>query len=436
MGAYAYLQLRPKRSLIKPIVVERTLFSRKTEVPFAWYLLFGPEDFEAKTGLAADVSAALKRARRRLEALRPHATEELAEVLERFLERLSKEKPSARFVLNADELRFSKSELTAPARWFASLEEKKLTRALVKKGERFFEDGVFWLDDDDEDDVWLDVDEEADLAIGWPSDTKDQELLGKKAVTPEPPPRAKSVELEQLLAAVRERPSELAPRLVYADALTAAGDPRGEFITLACQPSLGRKPARRLSDLRAQLLPELVAPFAPARVTFTNGFAAEATFEGPPTGPIPNPEAWKTIHTLVFRGGAAVLADPAFQSARRVYLHGADLLTAVELRSRVPFQSIVLLAEPSISAWHALRMTEYFPFVLEVCVGGFSVWLPDGARQLVESRPEIHLRKRSLDLDKLAPLTPEEQRARRAQWDAPARGAQLPGARYDDQYLQ
>lgn len=39
----------------------------------------------------------------------------------------------------------------------------------------------------------------------------------------------------QLLAAIAASPDDDAPRLVYADALSAAGDVRGEFIALQCR---------------------------------------------------------------------------------------------------------------------------------------------------------------------------------------------------------
>src|SRR5205814_2311862 len=124
---------------------------------------------------------------------------------------------------------------------------------------------------------------------------------------------------------------------------------------------------------------------------------------------------WKTVHTLAIRGGADALRDPAFQNVQRVSLSGDDVLRLVELRTRLPVRSICINASASNMAWRSLGLTDYFPSLLEVHIASPSVWLPDGAKSLVELRPELNLRSGPLiPFSKLAPLTGEQQAVRRA----------------------
>lgn len=54
----------------------------------------------------------------------------------------------------------------------------------------------------------------------------------------------------ELLAAIIARPQDLEARLVWADMLSAQGDPRGEFIALQCQPDPSEPQKKRLALLR------------------------------------------------------------------------------------------------------------------------------------------------------------------------------------------
>ena len=56
-----------------------------------------------------------------------------------------------------------------------------------------------------------------------------------------------------LLAAIAEAPDDDAPRLVYADLLTARGDPRGELIVLQCRKAAGDSNARLTKRVEAML---------------------------------------------------------------------------------------------------------------------------------------------------------------------------------------
>jgi uncharacterized protein (TIGR02996 family) len=57
---------------------------------------------------------------------------------------------------------------------------------------------------------------------------------------------------EELLTAVYQNPTEDSPRLVYADFLTEAGDPYGEFIQLQLQPNPTKAATRRINALLSQ----------------------------------------------------------------------------------------------------------------------------------------------------------------------------------------
>jgi uncharacterized protein (TIGR02996 family) len=69
-------------------------------------------------------------------------------------------------------------------------------------------------------------------------------------------------EEEALLRAIDASPADQLPRLVYADWLDDRGDPRAEFVRLACQQVAA---ARRLAELRAALPPGWVDRVEPLR---------------------------------------------------------------------------------------------------------------------------------------------------------------------------
>lgn len=131
---------------------------------------------------------------------------------------------------------------------------------------------------------------------------------------------------EGLLAAVHAAPDDLNPRLVLADALTEAGDARGEFISLQLAHAAGNltmglrekmallarsSAARWLDGLERQVAPEAV---------FHQGFATEvrlATRE-----PDPQLAAWRLVESLDLAGLALplsqFLAHPNLAKVRRL----------------------------------------------------------------------------------------------------------------------
>jgi uncharacterized protein (TIGR02996 family) len=67
------------------------------------------------------------------------------------------------------------------------------------------------------------------LLAQWIEQPESYELL--EAIPPLSPAPARATELEALFALVRAAPTDDGPRLVWADALILAGDPRGEFVS-------------------------------------------------------------------------------------------------------------------------------------------------------------------------------------------------------------
>ena len=88
---------------------------------------------------------------------------------------------------------------------------------------------------------------------------------------------------EALLAEIYANPGDDAPRLVYADVLTAQGDPRGEFIVLQIERDNGEPGARELELLKkhgktwlGDLAPVLSWGKGYATTTFRRGFVSKA----------------------------------------------------------------------------------------------------------------------------------------------------------------
>jgi len=84
-----------------------------------------------------------------------------------------------------------------------------------------------------------------------------------------------------LLAAVYQNPDDDAPRLVYADYLQQKGDPRGEYIALACAKNLDVTGRKRLRELYGKFKLEWFGPLEPAileqkSLGYDRGFLATA----------------------------------------------------------------------------------------------------------------------------------------------------------------
>ena len=119
----------------------------------------------------------------------------------------------------------------------------------------------------------------------------------------EPPPP----DLAPLFAEVYRRPDADEPRMVLADCLQAAGDPRGTFMALQLHPN--PTPAmtaemRRLEDAhRNTWLGALLNVVSPARARFTRGFASTVALGPAPSRmfeALADSPAWATVNTLAF----------------------------------------------------------------------------------------------------------------------------------------
>lgn len=102
----------------------------------------------------------------------------------------------------------------------------------------------------------------------------------------------------ELLQRVYEAPFDDAPRLVLADHLQQAGDPRGEFITLQFDTSArARKRADKLLERhRAQFLEPFAGAVAAGTDRWEKGFLVECTARL--DGSQANNPAWATVKRL------------------------------------------------------------------------------------------------------------------------------------------
>ncbi len=441
MGLRAHLELHPRRSLLNAMGLfgDKVLFEKKGTLPFAWFLFFAPEDFNPRnkgsSTLSVEASSGVERARERLALLRLNASAPLMRVLERFVELVASAGPG-RLVLNTADLDSSKAELTLPLTWLADQRGTRLSKRALEQAERLFGEGIAWgaVDEPNADLSTIDLDDAGEV-VGFPLSARHQDVLtageDREVISPR---RAAPDESAQAIAAVLANPDDLAARLVCADLLTALGDPRGEFILLQCQGHrLTMKQEKRLDKLQRSLGPELEAPFSPAQITFENGFAARARFDSPPES-IPKPDdLWKTVHTLELRGAPSMLSAPVFRAVKRVHLDASDVPSLADAGRPVPFRSICFGRDHTAETWQALHSVTLFPELVEVGVeDSISVWLPEGAKELIHRRPGMRVRSDELDPAELRLLTAAEDAERRAKWDAPGRGSQLPGARFDN----
>jgi len=387
-----------------------------------------------------DAAEGVERARRRLAFLRADASAPLMRVLEHFVEVVASA-GAGQLALNSADLDCAKNELTPPLTWLGGHDGARLTRRDLERAEQLFGEGIAWgaSDEPDADPTTMDLEdvEDAGEVVGYPLGAEHQGVLtAGEDREPLTPKRASKDESAQAIAAVLAHPDDLATRLVCADLLTALGDPRGEFIVLQSRAHLTAKQHKRLDKLTEFLGPELKAPFAPARVTLENGFAAIVHYPDPPHAVPGEHDGWKTVHTLELRRAPAMLYAAVFRRVQRVLFDANDVTALADLGRPVPFRSVCFEGTHTAETWKALGLVSIFPALVEARVdASLSVWLPEGAKALIRLRPGVRVRSHTpneLALSELRLLTAEEDAERRARWDAPGRGAQLPGARFDN----
>ncbi len=137
------------------------------------------------------------------------------------------------------------------------------------------------------------------------------------------PDTAKAKTASALLEAVYEDPTSDSARAVYADALSDAGDPRGEFITvqlgLAKNPTDAglRKREKQLHDAHGLQWLGPLAQFVKTRHRFERGFLAEAVIDfklGERADELAGLPVWSTVHT--FDGPANIGLHSVMRSLR------------------------------------------------------------------------------------------------------------------------
>jgi uncharacterized protein (TIGR02996 family) len=126
---------------------------------------------------------------------------------------------------------------------------------------------------------------------------------------------------DTLLAAIYETPHDDAPRMVYADVLVEAGDPRGELITLQLQRAregstiVLRRESKLLKEAGRQWFDGLDNDGA-TEVALARGFPVSALFRGTDLR-VP---AWATIEELRLYGTNPLRGTQCLRALRR--LHG------------------------------------------------------------------------------------------------------------------
>ncbi|MDQ3336405.1 MAG: TIGR02996 domain-containing protein [Myxococcota bacterium] len=140
--------------------------------------------------------------------------------------------------------------------------------------------------------------------------------------------RADGPTRDNLLAAIYDAPHDDAPRLVYADVLSEASDPRGEFITLQLQGGDRRRVDKLLKAGGRQWLDGLDADGA-TKIIHARGFPAIATLAG---GEVRAP-AWATIEKLYLAKQCEFAGGMQLRALRELYDLGAKELATAKLPS-------------------------------------------------------------------------------------------------------
>ncbi len=114
---------------------------------------------------------------------------------------------------------------------------------------------------------------------------------------------------------------------VLADALSEAGDPRGELIALQTAPQTPAI-ARKIAKLVKAHLPHLLGALAPVvrDVEFRRGFLARAKLAAPPGKTIGDP-LWATVEHLEGKVTTAIVEHPVMKSLRSLGMTDLGIAT-------------------------------------------------------------------------------------------------------------
>ena len=220
-------------------------------------------------------------------------------------------------------------------------------------------------------------------------------------------------QLATLLAAVHAEPDNIDARMVYADALTDAGDPRGEFIALQCRRADSTTRERELlAEHGTSWLGRLAPILDPAWTVFDNGFLSVAR-----VNKVPRPKllatagdpTWSTVTQLTFHkdvGGvvvkngpvvrgprvpaAVILLHPIMRALREVRgIDGDVLVTLCREGAKLPIRSISASTYPLLerdgsdtwqmeaSARAMLEVATGLPYLARLELHGYPCATPD-----------------------------------------------------------
>lgn len=220
---------------------------------------------------------------------------------------------------------------------------------------------------------------------------------------------------EELLATVWASPDDDGTRLVCADALSAAGDPQGEFITLQCLAQRTPAQEERCAELVKRHGKAWAQPLSKlGRVdAWERGFPAAFTVTAKSKlaiGPLLGHPAWRTVHTLAPAGFTSLLVHPAMTRVERVLgLTAADVRALSKYQRSWPFRSLVSPWFELADAFPLLARREAFPHLREVRIdpghrptAETADELRGAIEALLAARPELHV---ALGPGRLAPLT-------------------------------
>jgi uncharacterized protein (TIGR02996 family) len=172
----------------------------------------------------------------------------------------------------------------------------------------------------------------AETQRDWLRNRRDDLLEDLRALGPPPPSPslagladriaapAATHDLAALERAVFANPDDDAPRLVLADALLEAGDPRGELIALQCRETLDKEQRAREKELIASHGKTWLGPLAPilrASFRFERGFLAACEVNGLKAeiiAELVGHPTWATVRELA--GSPRIALDPIMRSLR------------------------------------------------------------------------------------------------------------------------
>ena len=219
-------------------------------------------------------------------------------------------------------------------------------------------------------------------------------------------------DLAALLAAVRSNPDDIAMRLVYADALSDAGDPRGELIVLQCRSPGSERERELLAEHRDAWLGKLAPILDPEHTRFANGFLTDARVQRvarPKLSKVVGDPMWSTVAQLDFdstvggivmktgpvvRGpkvpAAAIVLSPIMRALRSVRgIDGDVLVTLCRDGNALPIRSIdaimyPLLERDAIDVWRvadeprtAIELGAGLPALRRLTLRGYPCDQPD-----------------------------------------------------------